>query len=155
MGAFSRTKGAVGERQLVIYLRERGFLEVRRGLCQEEKKGFRPDVLGEWEGKEYSFEHKSYKAQFKWLYDYTNSQGVQSLGVLRLVLSPNEYVAIGFDPVEVLTSGFDRPFLTPTNTDARVLKRITALKKLKKEADFLVLKDNSRKRLFLKYWEPA
>ncbi len=156
MGLFSRAKGSREERALVAHLKDLGYTNVRRGLCQEQTKGFRPDVLGELDGKEWSFELKAYFDRFKWLYEFIGSVGTGEDGVLRFsqqVGGPVGSIAMGYDPREVNKMGFERPFpLWPLAERTKEVKRILKLQDLKKEADFLVVKINNKKRLFIRYW---
>ena len=145
MGLFSRQKGSREERALVMALRDLKFDNVRRGLCQEEKLGFRPDVIGEKEGREWTFENKSYRDKFLWLYKFLDQTGVPfgvSVG--------GRCVGVDYSPIPLMNPGFDIVFKYSEET--KELKRLFKLAELKKEADFLVIKINNKKRLFIRYW---
>ncbi len=144
-GAFSRNKGSREERGLVQQLNEFGFSNPRRVPLSGAMRGFKFDVLAEdLLGKTVTFELKTRKKSYTWVYD--------------LLLSPVErcnfdgigQVAFGYDPSLVSAVGYNNIFTAITTP--RLVGKFKTLYKLKGEADFLVLKDNNRKRLFLKFW---
>lgn len=154
MGAFSRNKGAANERAVVMALRELGFENVRRGLCQEQRKGFRPDVIGELNGKVWTFESKAYQSKFYWLYKYLRTISPSPDGAFRIVCLDGDThgcVALAYDPRLILTCGVDKPFTAVAPT--KEFKRLVRLQDLKKEADILALRSSRQKRLYIRYWD--
>jgi hypothetical protein len=150
MGKFSRQKGRRGEQELVLALRDFGFTNVRRCLNQEHEKDYRPDVIGEYGGEEYDFEHKSYTDKFKKIYQFVDPTLKSGNNAYRASIEGFGEVAISYSPFESMRLGFDTSFTqVPLDVDH---KRIAALNKLRKGADFLVVKDNNKKRLYIKFW---
>lgn len=146
-GKFSRSKGGREERGLVFHLNELGFSNVKRVPLSGASFGFKFDVLGTHKEKEYSFELKTRKESYTWFYSLYKDAYAP---VLRLSIG-NTLVAIGYDPKDLLSTGFDSVFLQ-SPLDEKSNRRLVKLKDVKKEADFLVLKDNNRKRLFFRFW---
>jgi hypothetical protein len=153
-GKFSRNKGASNERALVIELRDLGYENVRRGLCQEEKKDFRPDVLAEYQGREWSFELKAHESML-WLPKFVEGYGLKfapdSLMTICLE-SPGPLVAIAFNPKALINISNQVFSKWPHDKDAKTVSRIFKLKELKKDCDYLVVKCNRKRRLYLRYW---
>lgn len=155
MGAFSRSKGSREERALVMALRDFGFLNVRRGLCQEEKTGFRPDVLGEYKGQEWSFENKAYYDKFKWLYEFMEELNLRNNGFLNLALSKDSpRISIAYDPISIISpDNFYQLYVLENNKKLERLAKLPQMLKIKGDPSFLVVKNNNKSRLFIRYWK--
>lgn len=146
-GLYSRRKGRTGEQDLVLALREAGFENVRRGLCREDSKDVRPDVLGVYQGREYMFEHKFFSTRFIPVY-----KSLESLGLVDTLRYSTELgeIAISYNPTEVLRMGFDAVFITyPAD---KHIKKLWTLKQMLKGSEILVIKGNHKKRVYLRYW---
>lgn len=150
MGRFSRNKGRRGEQQLVLFLAKMGY-KAERVLNQAHTSGLY-DVLAKKDGKEYSFELKSYKDAFKSIYDLYYRSGVAPQP-LCCHLGDGVGVAITTDFETLARGALDLRFVNPLDAfERRVYRRLKTMNKLRGSADFLVLKDNNKARLFLKYW---
>lgn len=151
MGAFSRAKGVRGERGLVLYLASR-YYKAERILNQAHTKGL-PDVKA-WKGDNtYTFELKTYRDSFTAFYKLYSEQKDPD-GVLRLAVDLNSLLAVSTD-FEALAVRQELPFRMPDGLppkDRRVIGRLWKMREKKGTADFLVLKDNNKPRLFIKYW---
>lgn len=149
MGKFSRDKGCREERALVQHLVELGYADVKRVPLSGAARGFKFDVLGTRDGKEQSFELKTKADGFRWLYDFLARTGLYRFSFGSVCVS------LGDNPKEVeKTGGFDQTFrlLPEDHPEAKCIRRILKLQDLKKGADFLVVKSNNRKRIYVKYW---
>lgn len=150
-GAFSRSKGRREEQQLVLYLAKLGF-KAERILRQYQAAG-QPDVKAVRAGKEYTFEMKSRKDSFKSIYDtYFADRGPGNFLGVHL---PEVCIAIStvFEDLLAPTLVFlHRAVFGSSKAKDRGYKRLVTLQALKQSADFLVIKDNNRPRLFIKYW---
>jgi hypothetical protein len=150
VGLFSRQKGRRGEQQLVLYLAQRGY-KAERILRQYQTPGC-PDVKT-LSPKEYTFELKTYMNNFKSIYDFYYSNRSDEFPIVGLVLGTQSKccVAISTD-FDKLEEAKDIIFDYPTDSQKMITKRLMTLNKKRGVADFLVLKDNNKPRLFLKYW---
>lgn len=154
----SRRKGARGELNLVMHLRLLGY-DARRVIRTRAVSGYEndvvPDVIATKDGKEYTFENKSRKDAYKTIYELYNR--LKSDGVYRFQIPSGTeplHVAIGEDFEEVKRA-HDVHFVTiPLDGSQTTLThmRITRLQALLKGAQFLCIKDNGRKPLFIRFW---
>lgn len=152
-GKFSRNKGRREEQQLVLYLANLGY-KAERILRQYFASG-EADVKATKDGVTYTFENKSRNKSFKSIYDaYFSERDVD--GVFRFVqTSGSTAVAVSTHFTALL--GPDQAFRNmEASPGTRLIKmacnRMVKLKELKQSADFLVIKDNGKPRLFLRYW---
>lgn len=145
VGGFSRQKGMREERALVQHLKDLGYDDALRVPLSGASKGFKFDVLAYKEGREISFELKTRKDGYNWLYKF-----LEGADTLRFSYE-GSCVSIAKTPQEAEAVGTDNPFFMASES-SRIHSRILKLKNLKKDADFLVVKSNNKSRLFLKYW---
>lgn len=152
-GKFSRNKGRREEQQLVLALAKWGY-KAERILRQYQAAG-QADVKT-LEPAQYTFEMKARQGSFKTIYDLYYSQRDEK-GILSLVYgSKGTAVAMSSDFPSLLSIP-DHSFRDLSNppADKKILKvfaRILKLQELKQAADFLVIKDNNKVRLYIKYW---
>lgn len=154
----SRNKGARGERSLVMHLNLMGY-DARRVIRTRAVKGYEndivPDVIATKDGVEYTFENKYRKDAYKSIYALYNQ--MKSDGVYRFQLPQTPgplYVAIGEDFEEVKKAHdvhFYRLSLDGSETTLAHM-RITRLQALLKGAQYLCIKDNGKKPLFIRFW---
>lgn len=153
---FSRKKGSREERALVQDLLKRGFKNVRRVPLSGSQPFYKFDVIAEFEGNPVTFELKTRNNYFKWLYTFYYEQFQKNEVYRGAMRSGGPCVAIGQDPFEVQKVGIDYIFQNEVASSPekhKMLNRIFKLEKtLQKGADFLVIKDNRKARLFIKYW---
>lgn len=149
MGKFSRNKGRRGEQQLVIYLSTL-YYKAERILNQAHTPGL-PDVKATKHGKTYTFENKCYHDRSKTIYTYFNmNSGI--LPVVGALLSPTVGVAISED-FELLSNASDIKLYPPSSKfEEKVYAKLLKFNEERGSADFLVLKDDRKVRLFLRYW---
>lgn len=153
-GKFSRNKGRRGEQQLVLSLAGHGF-KAERVLRQYQEAG-QPDVIATKGGLTYTFELKCRLDSFKSLYDlYMNEKppgGVlavtgplgsfaMSTLVIKLTHPEEEHVFRNLEKYPIMAA-----------RRKRALDRVFKLKEVKQTADYLVLKDNNKPRIYIRYW---
>lgn len=158
MGLRSRRKGSRGELNLVMHLRLLGY-DARRVIRTRAVSGYEndvvPDVIATKDGVEHTFENKSRKDAYKSIYELYNK--LKDKGVYRFQIpqSPTPlYVAIGEDFEEVKKAHdvhFQMLSLNGSETTLAHM-RITRLQVLLKGAQFLCIKDNGKKPLFIRFW---
>lgn len=154
----SREKGARGERSLCMHLNLLGY-DARRVIRTRAVGGYEhdvvPDVIATKDGIEYTFEHKYRKDEYKSI--YTLYHRLQSGGVYRFQIpqQPNALlVSIGENFEEVKKSHdvyFPALSLDGSETTLAHMK-ITRLRSLLKGAQYLVIKINNKKPLFIRFW---
>lgn len=143
-GKASRSKGIRGELNLRDFLIKCGYTDVKRIPLSGAMAGFRGDVIGTLNGKEYIFELKCRARAFGTLYEIAEAAEV-------ITLIDKESVEVAklceFPPTNF-------PDLTVTITDS-LAKRLRKMQKdwLKGE-DVLVLKDDRRPFMFLEFPKP-
>jgi Holliday junction resolvase len=157
-GLMSRRKGARGELSLCLYLNLLGY-DARRVIRTRAVKGYEndvvPDVIATKDGVEYTFESKYRKDAYKSIYTLYNK--LQTGGVYRFQVpqTPSPlYVAIGEDFEEVKRSHDVHFYSLSLNgsDNTPVHMRITRLQALLKGAQYLCIKDNNKKPLFIRFW---
>lgn len=137
---------------MVLYLANLGY-KAERILNQAHTEGL-PDVKAVKGDKTYTFEVKTYKEAFKSVYDlHFKYRPSKSAYVQCLLLGDDYYCAITTD-FDLLTVKSEWFFAPPSPDDVRAYKRIKALDVQRNQADYLVIKDNNKPRLFLQYWRP-
>lgn len=154
MGAFSRSKGARGERELVLYLALRGWT-AERNLRQYQVKG-EYDVQAVKDDKVITFENKFEKCSYKTIYDLYYVERNPMTGLLCFTMDfLTTTVSMSTDFEDLLKMN-DRRYrvlcsevLAPKAKSA--FERILRLKLIKGKADYLVIKDNGKPRLFIHY----
>lgn len=148
MGKMQRTKGGRVERLLVKTLNTLGYEALRVPLSGA-SKGYKGDVIVKVPetGAEYLIEVKSRKDSFKSLYAFLS----QHKGAHSLWLDGN-CVDIGLDiDVALNPHGIYRPASAVFPDDKRTLNRLVTFKKWLGEAEILVLKDNNKPFIYLRY----
>ena len=157
MGKFSRDKGRRNEYLLRDHLRRLGFDAVRVPLSGA-SEGFKGDVIAKKDGLVYSFELKSRQDNFKLIYQLYDMN--KEDGVLRLYYPDTEETVVlstDFTTFELIDKYEILPIYrfttSPTilNTKPRTFEKLRNLKMLKEDSDFLVVKDNNKPLLFIKY----
>lgn len=148
-GNHSRNKGRRGEQQLVLYLSKLGY-KAERVLNQAHTAGLY-DVTATKKGVRYSFENKCYRDRSRGIYSlFETYEWV--FPVLGCFLPPMGCVAISKD-FELLASVKDINFLPAgTKEEERAYKTLSKFNVERGSADFLVIKDDRKARLFLRYW---
>jgi hypothetical protein len=147
----SRTKGRRGEQELVLYLKTLGYYAER--ILKQYQEAGQPDVIASKNGVSITFENKYRKESYKSIYKlYYNER--DGGGALRFHLN-GVAVEIANDFKQTLISDkyfidLNKKVIDPKSL--RVYQRICKLRELKQSADYLVIKDNGKARLFIKYW---
>jgi hypothetical protein len=150
-GKFSRNKGRRNEQQLVLYLARHGY-QAERILRQYQEAG-QPDVKAVKNGKTTTFEMKARKCSFKTIYAlYDANKGVDDIFCFSLVNNPN-LVAMSTSLSQLTdTQICDFRFTTVAGGCSKTYNRVINLSLLKQGADYLVIKDNNKPMLFLRFW---
>jgi len=153
IGKFSRNKGRRSEQQLVLYLARHGY-QAERILRQYQAAG-QPDVKAAKAGIVTTFEMKARKDSFKSIYALYNSEKDANSVVAFVTHSGGTPVAMSNDFEALL--GSDRTFrnltlFPPNSALLKVYNRIVYLNKLRQAADYLVVKDDNKPMLFLRFW---
>jgi len=157
-GRMSRNKGARGERSLVMHLNLLGY-DARRVIRTRAVGGYEndivPDVIATKDGVEYTFESKYRKDAYKSIYELYNKLKMGNVYRFQIPQSPTPlFVAIGEDFEEV-KKAHDVHFQSlPLDGSQTTLAhmRITRLQVLLKGAQFLCIKDNGKRPLFIRFW---
>lgn len=151
-GKFSRNKGRREEQQLVLYLAYLGY-HAERILRQYQEAG-QPDVIATKHGESITFEKKARKCSFATIYSLFDNHKDDN-HVLAFVKTPlGEAVSISTRFPALLDPDLtyrDLSKFPPSPKDIKVFDRIIRLKEMKQSADYLVIKDNNRPQLFIKY----
>lgn len=149
MGKFSRDKGKRNELLLVHYLRSIHFNAVRvplSGACA----GYESDVVATRDNVSYSFELKARKDLFKSIYETVFEPVVRFSNYAD---NGRPLIAIGTDLDQVNDRNYPvYDTIIPKSKESKVYKRLVTLHKWKGKADFLVLKDDRKPFLFVRYW---
>ena len=153
IGRFSRSKGRRNEQQLVLYLARHGY-QAERILRQYQAAG-QPDVKALKSGVTTTFEMKARKDSFKTIYSLYNSEKDENKVLAFVTHSGGKPVAVSTDFEALL--GSDRSFrnlvlFPPPPSMLKVYNRILKLDELRQTADYLVIKDNNKPMLFLRFW---
>jgi len=149
-GLMSRRKGATAERALCMQLRLLGY-DARRVIRTRAVSGFEGDIVPDvevWENGEvkYTFESKARQNAYSKIYELYEKEKMN--GVCRFVMN-GQFVAIGTDFEEV-KKPHDVHFIRIEETPST--RKLFGLRKLLKGAMFLVIRDNRKKPLFLRFW---
>lgn len=152
-GSKSRSKGRRGEQQLVLYLTKRGYRAER--ILQQYQFAGQPDVKAVKDGVVLTFESKLRRDSFKSIYRVYYSDR-DSDGLLCFTMgSGSVCVALSTDFESLLN--IDRSFrnlalFPPAKKDVKVYERIVKLNALRQAANYLVIRDNNKPSIFLRYW---
>lgn len=151
-GKFSRNKGRREEQQLVLALAQLGY-KAERILRQYQTAG-QPDVKT-LEPKQYTFEMKARKQSFITIYDLYYAERDER-GIVAFAESSSGRMAAmstNFKELEAKGYTYRNLFLfPPMPKQIKVYNRILGLKDLKQSADYLVIKDNNKPRLYIEFW---
>lgn len=161
MGRSQRQKGAREERLLVEDLRKAGW-DAKRVPLSGAAQGFKGDVIAEKEGRTYVLEKKSRKDEFKTVYEaYAALKKEYAISLCTFTLVADIGGAVCVDLTDNLDDllpglGFIPAYLPLTQVKAaeqhgRALKRLLGFRKWVKDADVLVLRDNGRPHLYVRY----
>lgn len=148
-----RRKGRRVEYVIRDWLRERGFDAVRVPLSGA-SEGFKCDIVATKDALTHTFEVKSRTNSFKTIYSiYYKERGED--GVWRGKL-PEGLVAISNDFESIIHTGQSQYFFDAAAGAAigrrNTLKRLWNLNRLLGEAQYLVIKDNNKAPLFIRYY---
>ncbi len=153
-GRMSRNKGRREEQQLVLALSVKGF-KAERILRQYQEAG-QPDVKATREGKTITLEMKSRGHSFSRIYDLYYKERAED-GFLGIALE-GRTCAISTD-IEVLLESPSFYFvksddLVKSDPKNRLIiaRLFGSLFAMKQTADFLVIRDNNKPRIYLRYW---
>lgn len=152
MGKMSRNKGRREEQQLVLHLANIKF-KAERILRQYQEAG-QPDVKAWRSGqpeKVWTFEMKSRQASFKRIYDLYYKEKVPSPSVLACSVGGKLFAMTADFELLMKVPDYFRDILD-THPEYKTFKRILKLEELKQSADILVIRDNGKSRLFIRYW---
>lgn len=152
-GRFSRRKGATNERALVIHLANKHY-QAERILRQYQVAG-QPDVRAVKDGKEYTFEMKARRCSFKRIYDlyYRERDGENILAFVQSSSGIPVAVSTDFQSLLEVNRSFRNLTLFPPDKKLlKVFDRIVKFNAWRQTADFLVIRDNGKPMLFLRYW---
>lgn len=153
MSKISRAKGRRGEQQLVLYLRNLGYKYAERILRQYQLAGL-PDVQARKEATDpwITFESKLRRDAFKTIYKlYYEERDI--FGRLCFV-DPDTGVACAmstkFEDLLFVRTAFGT--FDKRHKYFKTLKRILKLNEQRQTADFLVIRDNNKPAIFIRYW---
>ncbi len=152
----ARTRGKRGEYKLRDYLRRLGW-EADRVPTSGAAQGFKGDVKATKDGVTKLFELKNWSGNFATIYDLYNLHCSTMKDDLMSIVLPGE-AKLCLD----LSSSLDAVIAGPDNgaysishplkeSHARTFKKIGTLQKLIQECDYLVLLDDRRPFLFLRF----
>ena len=152
-GRMSRNKGASGERNLVMHLRLLGY-DARRVIRTRAVSGYEndivPDVIATLDKEEFTFESKWRTSAYKTLYKVYDDLKIE--GVMRLALgTTNVAVSENFELVRNFRDVYFHRYEI-AGPMKRTFQQLLNMRKLLKGAQFLVVKDNHKKPLFIRYW---
>lgn len=154
-GKASRDKGARGERSLCMHLNLNGY-DARRVIRTRAVAGYQddvvPDVIATKGGLELTFENKARKCSFTTIYKlYEKERGGDR--VCRFNIG-GKLLSIGTDLEEVrrTTDVHFRTLVPHDGLQAKIQQRLLNLSKMLKGAMFLVIKDNNKYPLFIRYF---
>lgn len=157
-GKSSRDKGARGERNLVMHLALLDY-DARRVIRTRAVGGYEndvvPDVIATKDGVEYTFENKYRKNAYKTIYDLYDKESTDNVYRFAVPQSPEPLcVAIGtdFEEVKIHSDVYFTSVSLDGSVSTRTYMRILRLRELLKGAQFLVIKDNGKPPLFLRFW---
>ena len=152
-GRASRQKGMRGEYAFRDAIRRFGYV-ADRVPCSGAAQGFKGDVRFSKDGKEYTAEVKSRKGSFKTLYALFAEHFAQAQDDKLSIVVEGQLINLSSSPVGALedcghyTIAEHLPFY---NKHRRTFKRLLKLKELVKGCDLLVVKDNNKPFLFIRY----
>lgn len=155
-GHKSRRRGKRGEYLLRDYLRQRGWVADRvptSGAAQ----GFKGDVKATKYGKTLLFEVKNHSNAFKSIYALYDEHTKLAQDDLLSFVCPNEAklcvgISTSLDAVLDGPDVYEFQDRNPLNEKyKRTFKKIAGMQKLLGESDILVLKDNHKPFLFIRY----
>jgi len=159
MGKFSRSKGCREERHLAHYLRTLGYDSSRVPLSGA-MEGYKFDVTAAKGDTRFQFELKTSANKFRMVYDlfdkHCNTDKIMLFhleGVI-VMISPD------FEQMLKSLSGVLFQTVDTTNLTKAELRSYRAITSMRKhlvkptgeKADFLVIKNNHKPLLFLRYW---
>lgn len=153
--AFSRNKGARNERLLRDHLIERGYESGRIPLSGA-VSGFGGDVYAAKNGRRELFELKSRAAAFTKIYDLFGHEAEINgfLGIKFEALGLRIGISMDFELLRseehVFKDSLDLAVKAPHRT--RTLSKILNMQSLLKGSDYLVIRDDRRPFLFLRYY---
>ncbi len=161
MGRSQKVKGYREERALVIELAKAGWTTKRvpySGATKDDKG----DVLAEKEGTKFRLEKKSRRGAFGSVYAaYTALKKEYGISLVTFSLSPDTggvtcidftdnlddfLPGLGFFPVHTVAAS-----LKSWEQHGRAMKRLLTFRKWVQEADILVIRDNHKGHLFIRY----
>lgn len=145
-GRGRRLKGKRAEYEVRDYFRERGYESLRVPLSGA-SEGYKGDVVLSKNGRSLCAEVKSRKDEFASIYGMLDLNGEP----LYLEIA-NQYVAASYcftdlgleAPRAILFEGVENP--------TREQKKLLGLKKWVKDCDFLVIKNDRRPFIFIRYF---
>ena len=147
----SRRKGRANEQALVLYLATL-YYKAERILRQYQEAG-QPDVKAEKNGQTITFEMKARRDSYATIYDLYDNEATDGRLCFSLDGVP---VAMSYDLTQLLDSStmhFTSLTLFPLiPRRMKAAKRVAAMVKIKQAADYLVIKDNRKRRLFIRYF---
>lgn len=152
IGKFSRSKGRRGEQQLVLHLATLGYKSER--ILRQYLTPGEADVRAVKGDKIHTFELKSRYSSFKRIYDLYYAERDENTILSFVINADSTPIAVSTDLEKLMdVSSFRNlekfpPILAYMKDFSRLLK----MKELKQSADFLVLKDNNKPRIFIRYW---
>lgn len=154
-GRASRQKGIRNEYVLRDYLRNLGYEAVRVPLSGA-SEGFKGDVIARKDGIEYTFEMKARRDAFKRIYHVYSQMLLQDASVVRFTIDQTS-IAMGtsFEEVKKPNGTFPKLIFaweSILKQNTRTFSKIFNLRKLLGESEYLVIRDNNRPMLFLRYW---
>lgn len=156
MGKSQRQKGLRGEYALRDYLRARGWT-ANRVPSSGAAEGFKGDISAEKNGKKVLFELKCRKDTFKKIYELfdahrrTQQDDVLAIavpGAVHLCLSLSDSLDAAMDGSDVHVIVHKHPLYEQFK---RTFTKLGNLEKMLGEADVLVIKDDRRPHLFIRY----
>lgn len=142
-GKFSRSKGIRGELALRDYLRERGYDAFRVPLSGA-SEGYKGDVVASKDGKIITFELKCRKESYTKIYELVR----EVFG--GIMNSSRSQLMVVSDRWEDIDRAVEGVFIHHPKYD-KTLNKLVKMKELLGTADILVLKDDRKPFLFVRY----
>jgi hypothetical protein len=150
-GRASRDKGARGERNLKAELLRLGWHDVYRVPLSGAAQGFKSDVLARPPGlgQEWSFELKCRRAGFESIYTFLFMYG----GSCAFSLADGTCIRVSYYPDNMIGSS-EVLYLSSDKfpeADQSAIRKIVSCRKWLGEADVLVLKQDRKPWIFIRY----
>lgn len=151
-GRASRVKGGTFEYEIRDYLRANGFINCHRVPASGAAQGFKGDVVGEKDGKFWRFEAKRRAEAFTTLYVLWDHVKLKRLALqcrgMSVLISDAVSDVLDQNAFYLHAENFGKEH-------KRGIARIVSLYKYVQSCDILVIRDDRKPALFLRYFPEA